>query len=78
MTEIDLMTPMERKRKERNENVIRDFQEMAPTLAQRGYKPYRLIRALAEKYGMTAPGVSFVLKKEGLYSTAEDFASHNA
>ena len=34
MTEIDLMTPMERKRKERNEAIIAEFKELAPKLLQ--------------------------------------------
>ena len=32
MTEIDLMTPMERKRKERNEAIIAEFKELSPKL----------------------------------------------
>ena len=28
MTEIDLLTPIERKRKERNENIIAEFKEL--------------------------------------------------
>ena len=40
MTEIDLMTPMERKRKERNEAIIAEFKELAPKLTAQGMKPY--------------------------------------
>lgn len=73
MTEIDLLTPMERKRKERNENMIRDFKEMAPQLTKQGCKPHRIMHALAEKYGMTIPGVRFVLMREGLYTSSVDW-----
>ena len=52
MTEIDLMTPMERKRKERNETIIAEFKELAPKLTAQGKKPYRILRALAETMGM--------------------------
>jgi hypothetical protein len=71
MTEIDLMTPMERKRKERNEAIIAEFKELAPTLTAQGYKPYRIMQALAKKFGITTPGVRFVLVKAGVYETAE-------
>lgn len=72
MTEIDLMTPMEKKRKERNETIIAEFKELAPKLTAQGYKPYRIMQALAKKFGITTPGVRFVLVEAGVYTTAEE------
>ena len=71
MTEIDLMTPMERKRKERNEAIIAEFKELAPKLTAQGKKPYRILRALAEKHGITTSGVRFILVDAGVYETAK-------
>lgn len=71
MTEIDFMTPMERKRKERNEAIIAEFKELAPKLTAQGTKPYRILRALAEKHGITTSGVRFILVEAGVYETAE-------
>ncbi len=72
MTEIDLMTPMERKRKERNECIVKEFKELAPKLTAQGYKPYRIMQALAKKFGITTPGVRFVLVGAGVYTTADE------
>lgn len=76
MTEIDLMTPMERKRKERNESIIAEFKELAPKLASQGKKPYRLLRALAEKHGITTSGVRFILVGAGCYTTANELSKN--
>lgn len=72
MTEIDLMTPLERKRKERNECIVKEFKELAPKLTAQGYKPYRIMQALAKKFGITTPGVRFVLVGAGVYTTADE------
>lgn len=72
MTEIDLLTPIERKRKERNESIIAEFKELMPELRAKGYKPYRVFQALAKKYGMTTPGVRFVLVDAGVYTSADE------
>ena len=37
MTEIDLLTPIERKRKERNESIIAEFKELMPEFRAKGY-----------------------------------------
>ena len=76
MTEIDLMTPMERKRKERNESIIAEFKELAPKLAAQGKKPYRLLRALAEKHGITTSCVRFILVGAGCYTTANELSKN--
>ena len=46
MTEIDLLTPIERKRKERNESIIAEFKELMPEFRAKGYKPYRVFQVL--------------------------------
>lgn len=70
MTEVDLMTPLERKRKERNETIIREFKELAPRFQAQGVKPFRIFRALAEKHEITPEGVRFILRKAGVYGAA--------
>lgn len=77
MTEIDLMTPIERKRKERNESIVKEFKELAPKLTAQGYKPYRLLEALARKYEISAPGVRYVLVEAGVYTTAKEVRKQN-
>ena len=72
MAEIDLLTPIERKRKERNESIIAEFKELMPEFRAKGYKPYRVFQALAKKYGMTTPGVRFVLVGAGVYTSADE------
>lgn len=72
MTEIDLLTPIERKRKERNESIIAEFKELMQEFRAKGYKPYRVFQALAKKYGMTTPGVRFVLVSAGVYTSADE------
>lgn len=72
MTEIDLMTPIERKRKERNESIIAEFKELMPELRAKGFKPYRVFQALAKKHGMTIPGIRFVLVAAGVYTSADE------
>ena len=76
MTEIDLMTPMERKRKERNESIIAEFKELAPKLAAQGKKPYRLLRALAEKHGITTSGGRCSWVGAGCYTTANELSKN--
>lgn len=73
MTDIDLMTPLERKRKERNKNVVAEFKELAPKFVAQGYKPYRVLKALAKKHGLTTSGVRFILTQEGCYTTADEY-----
>ncbi len=73
MTELDLMTPLERKRKERNECIVKEFKELAPKLMAQGYKPYRIMEALAKKFGITTPGVRYVLTVAGVYTTSEEY-----
>ncbi len=69
---LDLMTPTAKKRKERNECIVREFKECAPEIMAQGYKPYRIMDALARKYGVTIPGVRFVLTAAGVYTTSKE------
>ena len=67
-------TRIERERRERNEAICKEWQEQLPIIMAQGYKPYRLMDALAEKYGMTRPGIMWVLQNAGIYTNAKDCA----
>lgn len=65
-------TRHERERRERNEAICKDWQEQLPGVLAQGYKPYRLMEVLATKYGMTRPGIQWVLQAAGIYTNAKD------
>ena len=48
-----------------------DIQTPQPKSTVQGKKPYRILRALAEKHGITTSGVRFILVEAGVYETAE-------
>lgn len=48
------------------------FKENIATVVGHDYKPWRLFRALAEKYGLTPIGVTYILKEAGLYKGTEE------
>lgn len=65
-------TRFERERRERNEAICKEWQSELPKVVAMGYKPGRLLEALAQKYGMTRPGIQWVLQDAGIYTTAKD------
>lgn len=69
---LNLLTPNEREKKQRAEAVCREYKENIATVVGHGYKPWRLFRALAEKYGLTPIGVTYILKEAGLYKGSEE------
>ena len=66
-------TRLEKERRERNESICKEFQELTPQVVAQGYKPYRAIKMIGEKNGMTHAGVIFVLKAAGLYTTSNEY-----
>lgn len=66
MTTIDLRTPLEKVRAERCEKICSAYVELSSQ--QPDTKPYRIMRALADKYGMTAMGVREILTRNGLFA----------
>lgn len=71
---LELLTPKEREKRQRAEAVCKDYKENIGTVVSHGYKPFRLFRALAEKYGLTTSGVRYILRDAGLYEGAEETA----
>lgn len=66
-------TPFEKERRERNEAICKEFQELTPQVVAQGYKPYRAIKMIGDKYGMSHAGVIFVLKAAGLYTNSDEY-----
>lgn len=65
---IDVRTPIEKARDERNKLICDNFLKYSnemPTVA-----PHRIFRLIAEKVGMTVPGVKNVVVRNGLYQCA--------
>lgn len=62
---IDVRTPIERARDERNKLICDNFLRMSNEMP--GVAPHRIMRLIAEKVGMTVPGVKSVIVAQGLY-----------
>lgn len=65
--EIDLRTPREKRRDERRREICQAYIGLSDKHPD--CKPYRIMTALARQFGMTTPGVKYVLETEGLYRT---------
>lgn len=74
MADIEIMTDKERERELRNKTIIKEFNKLNPEVMAKGYKPYRTICILAEKYNMTPAGVRFVLTQTGTINTLREVA----
>ena len=64
---VDLRTPKEIARDERNESVCKMF--LALVNEQPGAAPYRIFGAIAQSKGLSAMGVMRIVERAGLYST---------
>lgn len=60
----DLRTPLERARAERDKKLCRKYAECTQTFV--GAKPYRIMRILAEEFGMTPQGIRAALVRNGM------------
>jgi hypothetical protein len=65
-------TPDEKKRRERNENIVREYMSCSPDILEGFVTPGKVIRRLHEKYGMTIYGVTCLLKRKGIYKGAQN------
>ena len=74
MEEIKIMTDMERERKKRNSIIIEEFEKLNPKLMAKGYKPYRTIRVIADRHGMTPSGVRYILTTTGTINSLKEVA----
>lgn len=73
MASEEILTATEKKRYKRNKHLIADFKKMNPEMMAKGFKPYRTIRILAKRYGMTEAGVRFILVKQGVINNLSEF-----
>lgn len=62
--ELNLLTPTERAKEERNAQIAADY-----TVMKGKARPWRIFSALAEKYNMTATGIYLVIARKGLYTS---------
>lgn len=62
----DYLTDFEKKKRERNRQIVSDFRELNPVLMEKGYRPYRTVSQLAAKYKLTEAGIRSILKREGI------------
>lgn len=74
MADEEILTATEKKRYERNKHIIADFKKMNPEMMAKGFKPYRTIRILAKRYGMTEAGVRFVLVRQGVINNLSELS----
>lgn len=65
----DLMTPIEKAREARHQQICAEFINMREQHPDA--KPNRLISMIAQRIGMTVPGITNVLKARGLYTVKE-------
>lgn len=67
MTKIDTRTAYEKARDAKHSQICNEYLEFINT--NPGAAPHRIFRIIAERYGMTIPGVRNVVIKAGIYST---------
>lgn len=81
LSETELMTPKEKARHEKAQEVIELFKSLAPTyIGKERLKPERVLRLVASKTDLSVLGVKGILKRYGLYESnkalAEQYASN--
>ncbi|KXB75075.1 hypothetical protein HMPREF1860_01904 [Prevotella amnii] len=60
-----LMTPLQLKRKKRNEKIVADY-KMLRKEAGKAFKEWSAYGSLGRKHGISRQGVQFILRKEGV------------
>lgn len=66
---IDARTPIEKARDERNKKICDDF--LAFSSQMPNCAPHRIFRIIAERVGMTVPGVKHIIVQNGLYKVTK-------
>ena len=67
MTEkIDLRTKAEKDREAKHKAICREFANLANATPQAA--AHRLFKVIAERHGMTTPGIRGIVMKAGLYA----------
>lgn len=64
---IDVRTPIEKKRDERNKLICESFLKLSNEMPD--CSPHRIFRMIAERVDMTIPGVKNIVINNGLYQT---------
>lgn len=64
---IDTRTPYEKARDERNRHICNEFLTLSNQMP--GTAAHRIFRVIAERTGMTIPGIRNIIIKAGLYTT---------
>ena len=65
-------TKDEKERRERNENIVREYMSCSSDILAGYVVPGKVIRRLHEKYGMTIYGITCLLKRKGIYKGAKN------
>lgn len=60
--ELNLLTPNEAAKEERNRLICDDYTQMKDTV-----RPWRIFAALARKYEMTVTNIYYIVSSNGLY-----------
>ena len=72
MTKINAFeTDYERFLRERAENVEREYLNYATEILSKKVSPNRIIKYLADRYSMSGEGIKTILKRRGVYKSAE-------
>lgn len=67
MEKKELMTEKEKKKDEFYDNVVNQYKAMLPDAEKAGFKHYRVVKKIADKYGYTPTGVIRILKLKKAY-----------
>lgn len=64
---IDVRTPIEKAREEKHKRICDDFLRLTSQMPE--CAPHRIFRIIAERVGMTIPGVKHIIVQNGLYKS---------
>ncbi len=64
-------TEKERFRRERRESIVRDYLKCADQILRKEVAPGRVFKYLASQYQMTEYGIGSILKRYGVYKSAD-------
>ena len=65
-------TEKEKNNRERRENIVKDYLGYADQILQKEVAPGRVFKYLASQYNMTEYGIGSILKRYGVYKSADD------
>lgn len=64
-------TERERFRREKRENIVKDYLRYSDQILRKEVAPGRVFKYLASQYKMTEYGIGSILKRYGVYESAE-------